>query len=114
MPSLRDMHVIVAKDPRAQAKLFLVTSDLHYRYIVGVWRLHIGRTTLARPSTPVHDEVAASLQPCIAPGNTDVQALLDTQGRGFMHGHGKGHSILGPTVQWMRGAVATGLTAAVH
>ena len=98
MPSLRDMHEIVARDPRAQAKFFLLMSELHYRFIIGIDRLHIGRATLARPPRRVHDEVAASLQPCVAPGTLDVQAPLEAQGRGFTHGHGKGHSILGPTI----------------
>ena len=35
MPSLHDMHEIVAKDPRAQAKFSLLMSELHYRYIIG-------------------------------------------------------------------------------
>ena len=39
---------------------------------------------------------------------------LEAQGRGFTHGHGKGHSILGPTMQWLRGAVIMGPTTAVH
>jgi hypothetical protein len=68
MPSLRGMHEIVAADPRAQAKFFLLMSELHYRFIIGIERLQIGRAALARPPRPVHDEVAASLQPCVAPG----------------------------------------------
>ena len=99
-PSLRDIHVIVAKDPRAHAKLFLFMNALHYRYIVGVERLDIGRRTLARPATLVHNDIAASLQPCLAPGTTDVQAPLEAQRSGFTRGHGKGHSILGPTKLW--------------
>ena len=43
------MHEIVAADPRAHAKFFLLMSELHYRFILGVERLRIGRTTLARP-----------------------------------------------------------------
>ena len=109
MPSLEQMHQIVAADPRAQAKFGILMTELHYRYIIGVERLHIGRTTLARPHLPVHDEVAASLQPCIAPGTVDVQAPFEAQGRGFFHGHGKGHSIIGPTIKWLRKAMATGL-----
>ena len=89
-------------------------NELHYRYIVGVEHSHIGRTKLARPSTLVHDEVAASLQPCIAPGTTVVQAPLEAEGRGFTHGHGNGYSILVQTMQWLWGAVVTGLTTAVH
>ena len=50
MPALRRMHEIVAADPRAQAKFFLLMSELHYRFLVGVERLHIGRAVLARPA----------------------------------------------------------------
>ena len=92
MPSLERMHQIVAEDPRAQAKFFLLMTELHYRYIIGVERLRIGRLRLAAPREPHHDEVAATLQPCVAPGTTDVQAPFEGQGRGFVHGHGKGHS----------------------
>ena len=114
MPSLRSMHEIVAADPRAQAKFFLLMSELHYRYNIGVERLHIGRSILAHALLPVHDEIAASLQPCVAPGTTDVQAPFEAQGRGFFHGHGKGHSILGPTLKWLRAAVGSGLATAAR
>ena len=40
MPSLSRMHEIVAADPRAQAKFFLLMSELHDRFIFGVERLH--------------------------------------------------------------------------
>ncbi len=108
MPSLERMHQIVAADPRAQAKFGILMTELHYRYIMGVERLHIGRSTLARPLHPVHDEVAASLQPCVAPGTTDVQAPFEAQGRGFFHGQSKGHSIVGGTMKWLRAAVRIG------
>ena len=80
----------------------LLYTELYYRYVVGMERLHIGRLTLARPRKTVHDEVAASLQPCVVPGETYVQALFETQGRGFVHGHGKGHSIITPSMKWLR------------
>ena len=105
MPTLRSMHEIVAKDPRAQAKFFLLMSELHYRYIIGIDRLHIGRATLAKPRYQVHDEIAASLQPSVAPGTIDLQAPLEAQGRGFTHAHGKGHSIVGPGRKWLRRAM---------
>ena len=114
MPSLRRMHEIVAANPRAQAKFFLLMSELHYRYNLGVERLHIGRLTLARPLVPVHDDVASSLQPSIAPGTIDVQAPLESQARGFTHGHGKGHSIIGATMSWLRNAVTSGFTSAAR
>ena len=113
MPALRRMHEIVAKDPRAQAKFFLFMSELHYRYNVGIERLHIGRVKMCRPRYPVHDECAASLQPCVAPGTMDLQAPLEAQGRGFAHAHGKGHSCLGPTMQWLRRSIFSGFSSAV-
>ena len=112
MPPLERMHQIVAADPRAQAKFFLLMTELHYRFLIGLERLHIGRMTLARQAVTTQDEVAASLQPSIAPGTTDVQAPFEAQGRGFVHGHGKGHSIIGPTLAWLRSVVQTGLRAA--
>ena len=112
MPTLERMHQIVAADPRAQAKFFLLMTELHYRYIIGLERLHVGRTTLARQAVSTEDEVAASLQPCVAPGTTDVQAPFEAQGRGFAHGHGKGHSVIGPTMAWLRSAVVKGLRTA--
>ena len=114
MPSLRRMHEIVAANPRAQARFFLLMSELHYRYILGIERLHVGRITLARPLLPVQDTVASSLQPSIAPGVTDVQAPLESQARGFTHGHGKGHSIIGATMSWLRNAVTSGFTSALQ
>jgi hypothetical protein len=42
MPSLERMHQIGAKDPRAQAKFFILMTELHYRFIIGLDRLHIG------------------------------------------------------------------------
>ena len=55
-------------------------------------------------------EVAASLQPCIAPGTIDVQAPVESQGRGFEHGHGKGHDLAGATMKWLRKAVGGDLS----
>ena len=112
MPPLERMHQIVAADPRAQAKFFLLMTELHYRFLIGLERLHIGRMALAQQAVTTQDEVAASLQPCVAPGTTDVQAPFEAQGRGFVHGHGKGHSIIGATLAWLRTAVVTGLCAA--
>ena len=71
MPTLRQVHEIVAADPGAQANFFLLMSELHYRFILGIERLHIGRVTLARPPHPPHDLIASSLQPCLCPGTMD-------------------------------------------
>ena len=76
MPPLERMHQIEAADPRAQAKFFLLMTELHYRFLIGLERLHIGRMSLVRQAVTTQDEVAASLQPSIAPGTTDVQSPM--------------------------------------
>ena len=43
-----------------------------------------------------------------------MQAPLEAQGRGFTHGHGKGHSVIGATLPWLRNAITSGLTSAVR
>ena len=54
MPSLRRMHEIVAADPRAQTKFFLLMSELHYRFLVGCrtithWTSRPCTSTATRP-----------------------------------------------------------------
>ena len=48
------------------------------------------------------------------PGVTDVQVPLESQSRGFTHGHGKGHDSIGVTMPWLRNAVASGFTSALR
>ena len=95
MSSLEHLHQIEAADPRAQAKFFLLLTEPHDRFLIGLERLHIGRMVLAQQGVTTQDEVAACLQRCVAPVTTDVQAPFEAQGWGFVHGHGKGHSIIG-------------------
>ena len=102
LPTLQSMHRIGAEDPRGQAKFFLLMMELHYRFIFGLDRLHVGRLCLARCSFEVQDEVAWSLQPSIMPGTIDLQSPFETQGRGSNHGHAKGHCMIGPTLEWLR------------
>ena len=116
MPPLEMMHQIAAARPRAQAKFFLLMTELHYRFLHGLDHLFIGRTTLARPIRPRDDDMATSLQPSLTPGTADLQSPVEGQGRGFPHGHAKGHGIVGPTMQWMRDALKNtsgGLDSAV-
>ena len=65
MPPLERMHQIGAARPRAQAKFFLLMTELHYRFLHGLDQLFIGRTTLARPIRPRDDHMATSLQPSL-------------------------------------------------
>ena len=60
------------------------------------------RQALASEACDVHDTCAASLQPSIAPGAEDLQQPLEAQGRGFAHGHSKGHNRVGAGMRWVR------------
>ena len=42
--------------------------------------------------------MATSLQPSLTPGTADMQSPGEGQGRGFTHGHAKGHGIDGFTI----------------
>ena len=108
MPSLERMHQITASNPRAQAKFFMLQTELHYRHVCGLERLFIGRRRLAGVPggfSAVHDCCASSLQPSVTPAAEDVQAPFESQARGFAHGHGKGHSRIGATVRWLRNSL---------
>ena len=104
MPSLHRMHQIAAGNPRAQARFYLLMQTLHFSCLHGFDQLHIGRVNLVSPSRkhPRHDSFASKLQPAITPAAADVEVPGEAQGRGFTHGHGKGHSRIGVTVAWIR------------
>ena len=46
---LERIHQIVATDPRAQASFFLLMTELHYRLIQDLERLHVGRVASTSP-----------------------------------------------------------------
>ena len=104
MPSLHRMHQIAAGNPRAQARFYLLMQTLHFGCLHGFDMLHIGHVDLVSPSRkhPRHDNFASKLQPAITPAAADVELPGEAQGRGFTHGHGKGHSRIGVTVAWIR------------
>jgi len=108
MPTLRQMHQIGAAQPRAQAKLCLLMTELHYRFLHGLERLHFGRHTLARPIGPRANHMATSVQPSLTSGAADMQAPGEGQGRGPRHAHSKGHGIVGPTMLCMRDSLRKG------
>ena len=59
------------------------------------------RQVVAADAREVHDSSAATLQPAIVPAVEDVQQPLEAQGRGFAHGHSKGHSRVGTGLRWV-------------
>ena len=107
MPSLADMHRIVARNPRAQAKFFLLMEELGLRYCCGLDELYIGRTHLARQFDDREDDAAGSLQPSLVRAAASAMGPGEHQGRGFEHAHVKVHSkVRGMTVQWLRETMA--------
>ena len=46
---LERIHQIVETDPRAQATFFLLMTELHYRLIQDLERLHVGRVASISP-----------------------------------------------------------------
>ena len=42
------LHQIEAADPRARTKFFLLSTEPHYCFLIGLERLHIGRMVLAQ------------------------------------------------------------------
>ena len=72
----------------------------------------IGRRTLVKPTIGKlrDDWYASSLQPSITPAAADMCAPGEAQGRGFTHGHAKGHSRMGVTVSWLRSVLKDTIT----
>ena len=93
LPTLERMHQIGAENPRAQARFFLLQTELWYRHGVGVDELSVGRVHLARrPDVKSReDDYACSLQPSLVRAAMALIAMFEAQGRGFMHGHCKVH-----------------------
>ncbi|CAE7160870.1 unnamed protein product [Symbiodinium necroappetens] len=92
MPSLRDMHRLVACDPRAQAKFFLLMMELHVRHVLGLDDVLWGKRKLCSPSIPGReDSFAASLRPCLLPYPVAAMGPGESQERGFEHAHLKIH-----------------------
>jgi len=103
MPPLEAMHRILAQDPRAQAKFYLLMIELSYRFCLGIERLKIGRLSLGPDENDGReDDAAATLQPALLPGARGTIAPNESQGRGFVHSHGKTHGGTGGGMDWLR------------
>ena len=94
LPTLERMHQIGAENPRAQAKFFLLQTELWCRFCVGIDELSVGRISLAsRSRKSREDDCACSLQPGLVRGASCIFAPFEAQGRGFQHRHSKIHSV---------------------
>ena len=58
---------------------------------------NIGLVKVLSPSSkhPRHDSFASKFPPADTPAAADVEVRSEAQGRGFVHGHAKGHSRIG-------------------
>ena len=64
-PPLERMHQVSAADPRAQAKFFLLKTQLHNKFILGLQQQHIGRQVLSsRPRARVLQQTVCELLFC--------------------------------------------------
>ena len=79
MPSLREMHRLVAQNPRMQAKYFLFMLETHVQHVLGLDTAFWG--------------MAASLRPCLMQIPTACLGPGESQERGFEHAHLKVHGL---------------------
>ena len=89
MPPLKEMHKLVARSPRAQAKFYLLMDDIVERHLYGSHQSYVGKHCLAKS---IHD----SLQDDDLPSSGDPGlfgfAIADlgpgeSQQRGAHHRH---------------------------
>ena len=94
MPPLRTMHRLVAKHPSIQARLFLLFEQLVVTELLCIDVAYIGKAALGklepRPSPFLkEDDYASDGWPGLANFATAMLEPLESQGRGFTHGHKK-------------------------
>jgi hypothetical protein len=95
MPTLKDMHKIVAKSPRTQARLFLVMEQFVITELLCIQHAYIGTFPIESPEMPGHmirdceDHMASSCEPGLADFAESLLSPLEAQGRGFSHAHKK-------------------------
>ena len=92
MPCLRDMHRLVARSPRSQAKFFLLMDHLVSRCLLGM-RVNIGRVLDGSRLSCEEDDFASTAEPGLAGFAVASLAPLEAQGRGFSHAHRKVHAV---------------------
>ena len=97
MPTLQEMHKIVAARPMVQANLFLLLDALTHQHLLCARRVFIGRRkydpTYRWSREPyVEDDFSSSGDFGVVGFVRALIKALEAQGRGFAHGHEKTHS----------------------
>jgi len=107
VPSVVELHRILARNPVAGARYFLLMQELSFRHGMGFDRLWFGRQNVAKHRVgDREDGYACSTQPCIGGPLKGGLAPNEAQGRGFAHSHGKGHGVANLSVERMRTLLA--------
>ena len=94
MPSLREMHRLVAQNPRMQSKYFLFMLETHVQHVLGFNEAFWGKKRLV-VGHKFHQEdgYATSLRPSLLPFPTACLGPGESQERGFEHAHLKIHGL---------------------
>ena len=93
MPTLRDMHRIIAAHPSVQAKLFLLAERVLLKELLGIQGAFIGSLALdvgseGLPNVHKYEDDFASIgEPGLANFAAALLEPLESQARGFTHGH---------------------------
>ena len=95
MPSLQQMHQLIAQSPRAQAKFFLLMDDIVDIYFMGMDDSYIGKHQVAQSFHHKHreDQLASTAIPSLGGYGVAELEPFESQERGFQHGHRKKYAI---------------------
>ena len=95
MPSLQQMHQLIAQSPRAQAKFFLLMDDIADIYFMGMDQSFIGRHHVHQSFHHKYreDQLASTGIPSLGGFGVAELEPFESQERGFQHGHRKKYAI---------------------
>ena len=95
MPSLQQMHQLIAQSPRAQAKFFLLMDDIADIYFMGMDFSFIGRYKVIQSFQTKHreDQLASTGIPSLGGYGVAELGPFELQERSFQHGHRKKYAI---------------------
>ncbi len=95
MPSLQEMHQLIAQSPRAQAKFFLLMDDIVDVYFMGMDYSFIGRHHVQQSFHHKYreDQLASTAIPSLGGYGVAELEPFESQARGFEHGHRKKYAI---------------------
>jgi hypothetical protein len=95
LPSLQQMHQLIAESPRAQAKFFLLMDDIADVYFMGMDYSFVGRHHVQQSFHHKfrEDTLASTAIPSLGGYGVAELEPFESQQRGFEHGHRKKYSI---------------------